>query len=422
MKILIHSLYFHPDKTGIAKYSGEMAQWFKARGHHVEVVTGFPHYPEWRLSPEYVRTSFLTEDWNGVLVHRVPHYIPNKGRVTAIQRIRLDTTFFFSSLWKWLGMFRGRHGFDTVIAVCPPVFTGIPALYSAWFRKVPWVCHIQDFQVDAALRLKILKIGVLGKLLYRLENFLVSSATRVASITPAMCRRAVAKGAHESRMLFLPNWADLRGLRPARRDNSFRQSIALGQSDMLVLYAGAMGAKQGLELIVEVAQGLRDDGRFHFLIVSAGPEFERLQMLARAAQLANISFLPLQPLEKLGEMLAAADVHLVIQKADAADLMMPSKLTNIMAIGRPAIATAESGTALWDVLEGNDAGVIVPPENAQALQRALIRMAEDPDARSRMGANARRYAEENLDKDAILQRFEAQLNDMVKAHKIIHAQ
>ena len=413
MKILIHSLYFHPDKTGIAKYSGEMAQWFKARGHVVEVVTGFPHYPEWRLSPDYPRTRFLTEDWDGVTIHRVPHYVPTQGRVTALQRITLDATFFLSSLWKWFGLFRGAHGFDAVIAVCPPMFTGIPPLYSAWFRKVPWVYHIQDFQVDAALRLKILKIGIFGKLLYRLENFLVRAATRVASITPSMCRRAAAKGADESRLLFLPNWADVRGLKPTDRDNSFRRDHAPGEADMLVLYAGAMGAKQGLELIIDVARGLRNDPRFHFLIVSAGPEFQRLQSLARSANLSNITFLPLQPLERLGDMLAAADVHLVIQKADAADLVMPSKLTNILAIGRPAVATAEAGTALWDVVVGNDAGVAVPPEDAAALQAALIRLAEHPDDRQRMGANARRYAEMNLDQDAILSRFEGQLIEMV---------
>jgi colanic acid biosynthesis glycosyl transferase WcaI len=415
MKILIHSLYFHPDKTGVAKYSGEMAQWFRARGHTVEVVTGFPHYPEWRLSAAYPRTRFLTEDWDGVTVHRVPHYVPTQGRVTALQRILLDVTFFLGSLWKWRTLFRGRNRFDAVIAVCPTMFSGIPPLFSAWLCKVPWVYHIQDFQVDAALRLKMLKLGLLGSLLYRLENYLVRSASRVASITPAMCRRAIAKGADESRLLFLPNWADVHGLKPAGRDNPFRASVPMGQADMLVLYAGAMGAKQGLEMIIDVARGLSSDPRFHFLIVSAGPEFERLQALARDAGLANIGFLPLQPRERLGDMLAAADVHLVIQKADAADLVMPSKLTNILAIGRPAVATADPGTALWDVLVGHDAGVAVPPESPQALQAALIRLAEDPEACRRMGGNARRYAEKHLDQEAILARFEQELIDMIKA-------
>jgi colanic acid biosynthesis glycosyl transferase WcaI len=417
MKILIHSLYFHPDQTGICKYSGEMAQWLAARGHRVEVVTGFPHYPQWKLAAPHRRTRFLTEQWSEVTVHRVPHYIPNGGKVSALQRMLIDGTFFLGSLVKWIALFSRRDRFDVVISVCPPMFTGIPALLSGWLRRVPWIYHVQDFQVDAALRLKMLNIGVLGKLLYALENFLMRRAGRVSSITDAMCRRAIAKGADAERTWLLPNWADVRGITPGPADNAFRRSLDLPPDSFLAIYAGAMGAKQGLDLVIEAADRLRGDLRFRFLMVGAGPEWQRLKDSAEQRGLHSILFLPVQPLEVLGDLLRAADVHLVIQKAEAADLVMPSKLTNILAVGRPAIATASEGTALSDVLEGAGTGCVVSPDDVNALVAALQKLGIDPDHRARMGENARRYAEANLDQDAILLRFEQQLIGLVREYK-----
>lgn len=415
MKILIHSLYFHPDQTGICKYSGEMAQWLAARGHQVDVVTGFPHYPQWKLAAPHTRTRFLTEQWGSVSIHRVPHYIPDGGKVSALQRMLIDGTFFLSSLATWMALFARRDRFDAVISVCPPMFTGIPALLSGWFRRVPWIYHVQDFQVDAALRLKMLNIGVLGKLLYALENLLIRRATRVSSITEAMCRRAIAKGADPDRTWLLPNWADVRGLLPGPADNAFRRSLGLPPDSFLAVYAGAMGAKQGLDLVIEAADRLREDARFRFLMVGAGPEWQRLKDAAEQRGLHSIAFLPVQPLDALGDLLRAADVHLVIQKAEAADLVMPSKLTNILAVGRPAIATAGEGTALWDVLEGANTGCVVPPDDLDALVGALRKLGRDPDLRARMGENARRHAEANLDQDAILLRFEQQLQVLIQA-------
>lgn len=413
MKILIHSLYFHPDQTGICKYSGEMAQWLAERGHQVEVVTGFPHYPQWTLAAPHQRTRFLTEQWGKVTIHRVPHYIPGGGKVSAMQRMLIDGTFLMGSLATWFRLFAKRDHADVVISVCPPMFTGIPALLSGWLRRVPWVYHVQDFQVDAALRLKMLNIGVLGKVLYALENLLIRKATRVSSITEAMCRRAIAKGAHPDRTWLLPNWADVRGLLPGPTDNAFRRALNLPPDSFLAVYAGAMGAKQGLDLVIDAAIRLRDDPRFQFLMVGAGPEWKRLKDRADREGLTSITFLPVQPLEQLGDLLRAADVHLVIQKAEAADLVMPSKLTNILSVGRPAIATAGEGTALWDVLEGASAGMVVPPDDLERLVTAMRRLTDAPELRAAMGLAARGYAERFLDADVILAAFESDLESVI---------
>lgn len=409
MKIQIHSGNFFPEKTGIGKYTGEMAAWLAKRGHEVEVITGYPYYPEWKLSADYDRTRYLKEQWNGVTIHRVPHYIPRDGRVTSLRRILVDLSLFLASAVRWLAVIFRKRKPDVVIAVCPPLFAGVWPWVVSRLCRVPWVYHIQDFQVDAAMRLGMLRGSLLGRLLFGIENRLIRSATRVSSITPAMCRRAASKGAREDRMLELPNWSDIRNIRPSASDTAFRRDLGLASDQLLVMYAGAMGRKQGLELVLDAAERLLGNARFHFAMIGSGSDAEALKEAALRRGLDNMKFLPLQPVERLNEMLASGDIHLVVQKAHAADLVMPSKLTNILAAGRPVLATAEEGTALWDAVEAAGTGLVVLPEALDPFVAALEQLAANPALRQRCGINAREFAEQQLDQDAILARFEQQL-------------
>ncbi|WP_084615817.1 WcaI family glycosyltransferase [Solimonas flava] len=408
MRILIHAGNFFPEKTGIGKYTGEMAAWFAARGHEVQVITGFPYYPEWKLASGY-RQGYRREIWRDVSIFRVPHYIPKDGHVTSLRRVLVDFSIFAASALPWLGVLFGRKRPDVIIAVCPPLFSGIWPMIVKGLRQVPWIYHIQDFQVDAALGLGMLNGGVLGKLLLRIEKGLLRSATRVSSITPAMCRRAVSKGAAESCVIELANWSDVRGIKPSPRDSAFRRDLGIGPEQTLVMYAGAMGRKQGLSLVLDAAAQLIEDSRFQFVMVGSGSDADELGHQARQRGLMNVHFLPLQPLDRLNEMLASADVHLVIQRAHAADLVMPSKLTNILAAGRPAVATAEPGTALFEAVHDAQTGLVIPPEDRDSLIAALKKLADDPVLHQSLAANARLYAEAHLDQDAILGRFEREL-------------
>lgn len=137
------------------------------------------------------------------------------------------------------------------------------------------------------------------------------------------------------------------------------------------------------------------------------------QYKTRSQFLSFLRFLPVQPVEKLPEMLAAGDIHLVVQRRDAADLVMPSKLTNILAAGRPCVATVEPGTALAEGVQGHETGLTVPPEDPVALADAISKLAADAALCTRFGDNARAYAEKYLDRDAILSRFECRLEDLV---------
>ncbi|ADL07285.1 glycosyl transferase group 1 [Thermosediminibacter oceani DSM 16646] len=413
LRLLIYGINYTPEPTGTGKYTGEMAAWLAARGHQVDAIVGLPHYPSWEVDPAYQDKGFHTEIIEGVRVLRVPHFVPSPERIGAIERIRLESSFSLKALRYWLLFLLQNNSYDAVIAICPPMQVGVyPWLYRL-FRGVPWIFHIQDLQVDVAVRLGLLN-GKLSKVLYTVENFLLRRATRVSTITEAMRRRIIAKGVPEKNTWLFPNWSDITFIRPMPRNNAFRQELRVAEDQILFMYAGNMGEKQGLELVLQAAEHLRYYSQLRFVLVGAGVAKQRLEKMAEEMKLTNVTFLPVQPLERLPEMLAAADVHLVVQKSEAADLVMPSKLTNILAAGRPVVATADSGTALHDVLTSYQAGIVTPPGDLKAFIDALQLLAESAILREQMGRNARLYAERYLDKERILKDFEDKLITLVR--------
>lgn len=417
LRLLIYGLNYAPEPTGTGKYTGDLGVSCAAQGIETDVIAGLPHYPRWEVDAAYVGRRAWVEQIDSVRVMRAPHFVPSLAVLNARTRIRLETSFTVSAARYWLPLIFRRAKPDVVIAVMPPMQIALWPLLYGWIRRVPWVLHVQDLQVDAAIRLNMLKIGVFGKLLYAVEGFLLRRATRVSTITEAMRARIVAKGVPIERTWLVPNWADVQSVRPMASDNAFRRELGLADDAVVILYAGNMGEKQGLEAVLEAASASQDDSRLQFVMVGDGAARPRLVARAKELALPNLRFLPVQPLERLPQMLAAGDVHLVVQRRDAADLVMPSKLTNILAAGRACVATADPGTALHEVVHGHDTGEVTPPGDTAALVAAIRRLAADPARRQACGERARTYAEQYLDKDRILSDFQAKLATLCKREK-----
>jgi colanic acid biosynthesis glycosyl transferase WcaI len=399
--------------TGIGKYTGEMAAWLTDRGHGVHVVTAPPYYPAWAIWEDYRGTLYRTERLPGKpVVFRTPLYVP---RVPGgIKRIAHLFSFMVGSIPV---MLREVAWEPDIVFTVEPTFFGAPlALFVAHSAGAASWLHVQDFEVDAAFELGLLPSqGPIRALAVWLEKSFTDAFSRVSSISTKMVERSQLKGVPAKDSILFPNWVDIDAVYPLEitgtqgvRSNSFR--IELGIEDKIVLlYSGNMGNKQGLELLGPLAQFFESDARVHFLFCGDGTFRPQLEALTR--HLRNVTFLPLQPLSRLNELLNAADIHLLPQRAGAADLVMPSKLTGMLSSGRPVIATADSGTQVAHVVEG--CGLVVPTNDETALQHAVSRLVEDEPLRMRSGQAARRFAVDHLSKEQVLLQFERDLQDAI---------
>jgi len=410
MKILIHGINYAPEFMGTGKYTGELGQWLAARGHGVRVVTAPPYHPAWQVEEGYSAREYRHERITGVEVWRCPVWVPDKP--SGPKRLLHLATFAASSFPVMLQQALWRP--DVVVLIEPTLFCAPSAWLTARLCAAKRWLHIQDLELDAATGLGMLSTVYVRRAMFGIESLLLQGAQRVSAITEAMRRKVAEKGVPESRTWVLPNWSDIEFVRPMRRDDEMRQQFDAGPEDVLVLYAGNMGEKQGLDLILDAADQLRKLRHIKFAMVGTGSTRDSLEKAAARRGLANVRFYPVQPLERLPHTLAAGDVHLVVQRREAADLVMPSKLTNILAAGRPSVATADPGTALHTVLNDYDCGITTTPGNVQELVASVLVLAEDAKMRERLGRNARRYAESHLDKERILTDVENKMRELVR--------
>lgn len=414
VRILIYGLNYSPELTGIGKYTGEMASWLTARGHEVRVVTAPPYYPAWSIREDYRGKLYRMERHAGEpVVYRTPLYVPAKP--TGVKRMVHLFSFMVGSLPV---MLRQCFWKPDIVFTVEPTFFGAPlALLVARATGAESWLHVQDFEVDAAFDLGLLPAeGPVHSLALELERFFTRAFTRVSSISHKMVERAESKGVPADRVVLFPNWVDIDSVHPqdASVANSFRRELGL-EGKVVLLYSGNMGAKQGLELLAPLAASFEANPRVHFVFCGDGAFRPTLESLV--ASHPNVTLLPLQPLERLNDLLNAADIHLLPQRAGAADLVMPSKLTGMLSSGRAVIATADVGTQVARVVSGNTpeeaCGLVVPAEEPAALQAAVERLVADEELRGRLGANARRYAVKHLGRQQVLEQFEEDVKSLV---------
>ncbi len=404
MRILIYGINFAPDLTGIGKYTGEMAAWLVKHGHTVHVITAMPYYPQWQIRAAYKGKWWHKEYIDGVKVYRCPLFVPTK--VSSFKRIVHEFSFVLSTIPVWLRMFF-RRKYDVVISVAPPFHLGVLPLIYSKLRGAKLVTHIQDLQVDVARQLGMIKNSRFLNIMLALEKFILKRSTFVSTISRGMRSKIEGKGIDPAKCMIFPNWVDETIIFPMNREGSLRREFGFSEEDKIILYSGNLGEKQGLENIIEVAKNFREESHVKFVIIGSGGSENKLKHAAQSAELENIYFYQLLPYEKLSASLAMADIHLVLQKRYAEDLVMPSKLISILAAGGCPLVTASQGSSLHELISKNDMGIVVEPDNAIALMEGIRNGLKTNLENIRY--NARSYAEKFLAKDTILRNWEAKL-------------
>lgn len=409
MRILIYGINFTPELTGIGKYTGEMAAWLASRGHLVRVITSPPYYPNWKLGDGFrngwtKHHDVITAGVPHLQIYRCPLWVPPQPG--GLKRLLHLASFAVSSLPVMLRQLSWRP--NVVWVVEPALFCAPAAAAVARLSGARAWLHVQDFEVDAAFDLGLLRGKFVRRLVAWGERWLMRRFDVVSTISNRMHQRLLSKGVAPANAVMAVNWVNMAAFALPSPDGvaAYRRELGVADDAVVALYSGNMGAKQGLELLAEAAKHC-----LSMVFVFCGNGVGRASLVARCQGLTNVRFIDLQPLARLPDLLAMADIHLLPQRADAADLVMPSKLTGMLASARPVVATAKPGTELANVVQS--CGLVVPPEDVAAFAHALLTLAADPVLRERLGAAGFLYAQENLDKEAVLTKFEADLQRLV---------
>jgi colanic acid biosynthesis glycosyl transferase WcaI len=394
MKILLYSVNFAPEPTGIGKYSGEMAAWLADQGHSVRVIAAPPYYPNWEVDPNYARPLYRRDQWRGVDVWRAPLWVPKSPR--GLTRVLHLLSFAVMSFPVVLRQVFWRP--DLLVTVAPAFLCAPAGLLIARLCGAHAWLHLQDFEVNVAFRMGLLKGKLLKRVVLRMERWLLRRFDSVSTISNRMIEQLIAKGVKPERTRYLPNWVDIAHIKPSNAKGVYRAELGIAADAIVVLSSGTLGGKQGLTSIPKVARYLAH--RKDILFVICGDGVMKPQLEAAGDGLPNLLFIPLQPFALLGELLCMADIHLLTQSPGAADLVLPSKLSGMLASARPVISTCDPGTELESVV--SKCGLIVPPGDIARLAEAVCTLADTPRMRQELGRRGRAYAEKTFERDAVL--------------------
>ncbi|RDE09142.1 WcaI family glycosyltransferase [Pelagibacterium lacus] len=402
MKVLILGLNYAPETIGIGIYTAGMAEYLAEAGHSVRVIAAKPYYPQWKIMDGHSPFGWSRRNENDVRITRVPHYIP--ANPTTARRLLHHLSFALGSavpaLWSGI-VWRP----DIVLTIAPSLIAAPVARIAALCAGAKSWLHVQDFEVEAAFATGLMEAkGASARLAHGFERTVLSLFDIVSTISPPMCARLADKGVPNCRIVEFRNWADIETIRPLTSPSAFRARWDIA-TPHVALYSGSIANKQGLEIIVKAASLLKGRTDLTFVVCGEGPNKQRLEQ--QATGLRNIRFHDLQPRDDLHELLGLATIHLLPQRPDTADLLFPSKLANMFASGRPVIATAAEGTALAEEVDGR--GLVTPPEDTAAFAAAISTLCDDRTVRDRLGAAARRHAEQRLSRHAILRAWETEV-------------
>jgi putative colanic acid biosynthesis glycosyltransferase WcaI len=411
MRILVVGINYTPDLIGVAKYNTELCETLISFGHQVRIITAPPYYPDWRVPEQYRRLSYASEEINGASLIRCPIYVPRNP--SGVKRLFHHASFALTSLWPVVSS--SLHWRPNVVfSVAPSLMS---AAFASWIGRqtgaLTWL-HLQDFEIDAAFDLGLLTSTRLKDSMFAIERKILGSFDYISTISPQMAKRLEAKGVERNKIRELRNWTETKQITPGASASQFRKELGLSDTHFVGGYSGTMSNKQGLELIIDAARSLvLTEPNIRFILCGEGPHKRELQRLASG--LTNVIFLGLQPKERFAELLNTIDVHLIPQKAEAADLVLPSKLGGILASGKPVIVMARPDTGLAQEIE--NAGIVVEPGSSDGLASAVRILAKDPDLCRSFGKAARSVALLKWDRAAVLGEFDKMLSAYTELRK-----
>ena len=408
MRVIVWGINYAPEITGIAPHNVALCEFLQRESVDVEMITTFAYYPAWRKRPEDRRLLFRTDRINGVPVHRCWHFVPQ--RVSAWKRIVHEATFIVTSTLQALLLRRP----DLYVIVSPPLLLGMAAWLVSTLKGAPYVFHVQDLQPDAAVGLGMLRTGWFTRVLYWLEAFAYRHATRVSGISEEILNAFRAKGVPEAKLILFPNGAVLPDDSQIPARGQFRAKNGFAADEFLAIYAGNLGVKQGLSILLDAAEQLHGSDKIRIVICGDGAERAALEKSMEDRHLSNVSMVPLHFGLDYRELLADADVSLITQQSGSGNAFFPSKLLVTLAHGSPVVTVADDKSALARAVAEGRFGVNLRPGQAEQLATTFRELAQNRERLRQWSHNGRIYVR-RFEQHSLLADFYRQLQSLSKA-------
>jgi colanic acid biosynthesis glycosyl transferase WcaI len=420
VKIVLLTPHFAPDIAPTGAVVTRVVEELARRGHRLEVLTSLPWYREHRVEADFAGRLLRHEDVPWGRITRI-HPFPTSDKRNLVRRAASFAGF--SALAAILGA-RGeradkgcRRRADGVLALSPPLTLGLAGIASARARRAPLVFNVQDVFPDVAIELGMLTNPALIALTRRMERLCYDCADAVTVLSDELATNVASKIRRPDKVRVIPNFVDTERITPAERHNAYRVEQGLG-GKFVVMYAGNVGLSQPLDLMLEAAGALSYERDLVFVVNGQGAG--RAELERKARDLPNVVFVDMQPEERLPEVLAAADVHLVMLRRGLARASVPSKTYSVLAAARPLIASVDEGSEVARVVESADAGIAIPPEDSEALTKAVARLLAAPEEARGMGRAGRAFVESWASPAAVAEAYETLFSELAARQERWH--
>ena len=399
MKILFLTQYCPPEVGAPQNRIFEFAKELKKLGHDITILTAMPNYPKGEIFDEYKGKKVLKEELEGIKIVRTSIYATKEKSFT--KRMRNYLSFTFSSVFQGAKYIEKQ---DVIITESPPLFLGWSGYVLSKLKGAKFVFNVSDLWPESAIKLGVLNNKLFIKMSTWLEEFCYRRADAVTGQTKGIVDNIVNRGFDKSKVHLITNGVNTEFFKKENRDENFRKEIGI-ENKFSIVYAGIHGLAQGLEVVIEAAEILKDYKDIQFIFIGDGPEKGKLINMSKEKNLENVKFLPVQPKSNMPRIIASMDATVIpLKKLDLFKGALPSKMFEALASQLPIILAVEGEAA--KLINDAQAGIVVEPENPEAIAEAALKLYNDIELRKELGRNGRKYVMENFSRESITKKLE----------------
>ncbi|WP_400075812.1 glycosyltransferase family 4 protein [Winogradskyella sp. R77965] len=405
-KVTLITGYYYPEDTAIGLYNSQLVEYLECKGYTVCVVTGFPNYPQWRIRDDYKKKhTFLSEKIGSTKVYRYKQYVPSSP--TFFKRILLIFDFTFGSL---INIFKIKKT-DIIICVVPYTTT----IFLGWLLKLKTSAiiwnHVQDFEFDAAKQTGVSKSDNMFKkiffnVLFKLETFFLNKGCVNSTISLNMLNKLEKKS--KSDTFYFPNWIDQDLINP--ENNKTHKYLSPENENFKILYSGNIGDKQDWDSFFKFTVKL-DSEKVDLIIVGDGSKKDWL--LDKIKDSNNIKYYKPVDYKELSSLLCSTDLHVLFQKQDVVDSVMPSKLLGMMASAKPSLILGNASSEVKNIINESNGGFYISNNDLDECVSIVKDLIDNPEKSRLIGANARKYIVAQFSKERVLSSFETKLSKII---------